>query len=186
MQMAAFFYLYLMNKQLLFFWLLCASPILAFGQLDWTTISIGSSGSTLYVPGNLIQDSSYSEDSSLVISGELAIDSFHFFIICVEIKNPLPDSASLQETLLINYLDYLKFNFSITSSTGYATGQQLPDNATAVGVLDYWQDEFGDNWSIKGWTNGEILAVLGVYGPSPYPDPTSESLYLNGFRFPKK
>lgn len=150
----------------------------------FSKLSIGNTGCAFYSPGEMSIESAYSQDSSIVYSGENYADSFHYFIIMVEIKDPIPDSIPLQESLLINYLDYLKSSFSITESAGYGRGHTLPGYDKAIGILDYWQDEFGDSWSVKGWTDGRILAILGIYGASPFPNISQETFYLNGFRFP--
>lgn len=173
-----------MRNALILMCFICVMPFFTLAQVDFAKFYIGSSGCSIVAPGYMITDSTYSEDSSLIYSGEIALDSFHFFIILVEIKNPIPDSGLARETVLVNYLDHLKSSFSITESVGYGRGHTLPGYDQALGVLDYWKDEFGDSWSVKGWTDGRILAVLGIYGPVPYPNPSIESVYLNGFRFP--
>jgi len=130
-------------------------PFFTLAQVDFAKFYIGSSGCSIVAPGYMITDSTYSEDSSLIYSGEIALDSFHFFIILVDIKNPIPDSGLARETVLVNYLDHLKSSFSITESVGYGRGHTLPGYDQALGVLDYWKDEFGDSWSVKGWTDGD-------------------------------
>ena len=51
-------------------------------------------------------------------------------------------------------------------------------------MLEYWQDDEGNDWKVKGWTNGRFMALLYVKNF------TEESIkevdeFLNSFRFRK-
>lgn len=148
-------------------------------------INIGSTGCAVYVPAPIVLDSSFSEDSSIVFSGEAPIDSFSFFVICVQFKDPIGNDKAANTDLLTTYMDFLQQSFSITANAGYGKGHSLDSAPDATGVIDYWTDEFGLDWTVKGWINNGYLAVLGIYGRGQYPVYNVQDMFLNGFRFPE-
>jgi hypothetical protein len=145
---------------------------------------VGNTGCTVYTPGDPNFELAYSEDSSLVYTGEVATDSFNYFVICVAFAQPMSDLPSERETLLTNYLNYLQQSFGITESAGYGLGHTMEGHPDAQGMIDFWVDGDGDQWQIKGWIDKNHLAVLGIYGSGTYPYFNAAQLFLNGFRFP--
>ncbi|MCL5073002.1 MAG: hypothetical protein M1308_19250 [Actinobacteria bacterium] len=131
-------------------------------------------------------DISYSEDSSIVYASEVQVDNHYFGLICVKFFSKLEGTDSEKEDLLINYLDFLKTAFKIKESAGYGKGHSLESCPSAKGVIDYWEDEKGQKWQIKGWINEEYLSVLYIYGKLEYPNFNIANMFLNGFRFPEK
>jgi hypothetical protein len=127
-------------------------------------------------------EKTYSDDSSVVYTSECLADSLHYGIICVQLKEKLPPGDGA-ENLLISYLDYLKSSFDIVKSAGYGKGATLSSNAQARGVIDYWEDKDGDQWKIKGWTDGSFIAVLYVYAKGSLSETEKINVFLNGFRF---
>lgn len=87
------------------------------------------------------------------------------------------------EEVLIQYLDYLKSNFQITGSAGYGKGHRLRGREDTRGVIDYWTDKDKNNIRVKGWTDGQFIAVLIVISPTELQD-TKANLYLDGIVFP--
>lgn len=165
--------------------LICLSAQLVLAQAPrFEKFAIGNSGCAVYAPGDPMFEFSYSEDSSVVYTGEVAVDSFHFIIICVDLRESVGDDAAVKTDLLISYLDYLKQAFDITASAGYGTGHTLEGSTTTVGVIDFWEDAFGGQWQVKGWVDSGYLAVLGINGPTEYPYFNAAQLFLNGFRLP--
>jgi hypothetical protein len=143
---------------------------------------IGNSGCAAYMfcnPGNFAI--SYSEDSSKVFTGRCVKDSFEYGIICVQLKDTI-DEKDIAENLLESYLDFLKTRFAVREATGYGKGMKLKDREDIAGIIDYWQDEEKNHWSIQGWTDGKIIAVLYVKG-NELPDYNKQQLFFKGFRF---
>jgi hypothetical protein len=148
---------------------------------------ISNSGCKAYFPNTIPTfELSYSEDSSKVYVGEVKVDEFAFGIICVKFVEKMDISNSDKETLLISYLDFLKTTFKIKEAVGYGKGHTLESCPSALGVIDYWQDEQGDAWQVKGWINESHLSVMYIYGKSDYPNINISGMFLNGFRFPEK
>ena len=147
--------------------------------------AIGTSGCSVYMlcdPGQF--QMTFSEDSSAVFTGECKPDSVTYGIICVKLKETIP-AGDDAEDLLISYLDYLKTAFKIKSSSGYGKGQTLNSKADARGVLDFWNDEVGNEWKVKGWTDGKVISILYVIEKSKSEYPAKHDVFLNGFRFPE-
>jgi hypothetical protein len=168
--------------------------LILFSTLQISTVSfsqslkkyvIGSSGCSVYMlcdPGEF--QMTYSEDSSAVFTGECKPDSVSYGIICVKLKETIPAGDDAEE-LLISYLDYLKTAFKIKSSAGYGKGQTLSSKADARGVLDYWNDEGGNEWKVKGWTDGKFISILYVIEKGKLEYSPKHDLFMNGFRFPE-
>jgi len=147
--------------------------------------TINTSGCSVYLfcdPGNF--ERTYSEDSSIVYTGECkTADSLTYGIICVQLKEPV-EKIQPAEDLVVYYLDYLKKTFDIVSAVGYGKGNMLNSNTNTRGVIDYWKDKSGDEWKVKAWTNGKFIAVLYVYASGTLNETEKINVFLNSFRFP--
>ena len=126
---------------------------------------------------------SYSEDSAKVYTGECKADGISYGLICVKLKEPV-EAGTQAEDLMINYLDFLKTQFKIKSSAGYGKGHTMDKKPEAKGVIDYWTDQTGDEWKVKGWTDGKFIAVLYVYASGKLEYSPKQDVFLNSFRFP--
>lgn len=146
--------------------------------------AIGQTGCSVYMFCEVKEFSmAYSEDSSLVYTGECAgNDDASYGVICVKLKDPVPDIKEAED-VLISYLDFLKPHFDVASSAGYGKGHKLAGYDKAVGVIDYWKDKEGNNLKLKGWTDGQFIAVLYGYSQKELPE-QKFNLFLEGFRFP--
>ena len=143
---------------------------------------IAQSGCSYYNYCDATWDITRSPDSSYVFTGECAVDGFHYSVICVKLSEAVPE-PDVAEQQLQNYLDYLKTAFSITQAAGYGKGHRLQNDEKTRGMIDYWKDKDGDNWKVKGWTNGKYIGVLMVYGSKEIPE-QKVNVFLDGFRFP--
>jgi hypothetical protein len=169
-----------MKRQFLLF--VFSSCILFSNAQVLKKIPVSNSGCSLYTYCDFKIDQAYSEDSSLVYTGECEKDQVSYGVICVRLKISQDDLDGAEESL-IGYLDYLKSSFGILKSAGYGKGHRLADNEKTRGVLDYWEDSDKNNWKIKGWTNGKYIAVLYGYSAKELPE-TKLNVFLDGFRFP--
>lgn len=159
-----------MNKKSLFFiiTLLCFFLSLAAqtGKVPRFSKSlIGDNGCYAYMPTSetVVFELDYSEDSSKVYTGGVkAADSLNYEVILVELKSET--ATEDQEDLLISYLDYLKTAFNVTKSAGYGKGHTSEKNPAAKGIIDFWEDEDGIKYDIKGWIDNKRIAVMIIYG----------------------
>jgi hypothetical protein len=147
---------------------------------------IEDSGCKVYLPKapeNI--DVSYSQDSSLVYTLEVDPEywsPYRFGLIVVKLKDV--DLNGQEEDMLKAYMDFLKTTLNITSSAGYGLGHTLNTHSTAKGVLDYWLDDQGDDWVVKGWAAESTLTIMYIYGNEPFDNINIQQLFFNGFRFP--
>jgi hypothetical protein len=99
-------------------------------------------------------------------------------------KNFLNSDKETLESLLVSYMQLLKLSYDVTSGIGYIREQKHSSNADANGILDFWEDERGAQWAVKGWVDNTALVVLYVYTPNP--DGMSVPYeFLDGFSFKK-
>ncbi len=160
------------------------------GQSDYkaprlTKTAISNTGCFAYLPNQNIEhkfELNYSPDSSKVYTGEFADGEFSFTIILVKMNATLT-SVEEKDEMLTGYLDYLKTTFEINNATGYGKGHLLPSSPTAIGFIDYWEDEDDTKYAIKAWTDENVIAVMMLYGPKEYPYFTVQQMFLDGFRF---
>ena len=146
---------------------------------------IENSGCYAYFPEDVEMafDLSYSPDSSKVYTGDFLSGDFHYSIILVQLKDLVMEDAVEKEEMLVSYLDYLQESFSIVGAAGYGKGHTMESNPVAVGMIDYWEDNEGDQWSVKAWADGSTMAIMFIYGATEYPSYGAGQLFLNGFRF---
>jgi hypothetical protein len=88
------------------------------------------------------------------------------------------------ESLLVSYMQLLKLSYDVTSGIGYIREQKHPSNADANGILDFWEDERGAQWAVKGWVDKTALAVMYVHTPNPDGMEVPYE-FLDGFTFKK-
>jgi hypothetical protein len=63
--------------------------------------------------------------------------------------------------ILSSYISRLHTPFSIAYNSGIHHCKSMEQSGTRI-IIDYWQDEWGVDWKIKGYTNGHFLALLYV------------------------
>jgi len=144
---------------------------------------IDKTGCSVYMfcdPGKF--ELSMSPDSSKVYVAECTHENVYYDLICVSMKESIA-KADEAEGVLVQYLDYLKSSFGITSAAGYGKGHRLRGNEQTRGILDYWKDDKGNNIKVKGWTNGRFIAVAMAISEKEIPEPKVNA-FLDGFVFP--
>lgn len=142
---------------------------------------IGSTGCSTLLP---VQDNE-PFDVTRTVSGDLLY--FHecshkkvtYGIICIQLEQ----SSCLEEAteMLESYLNRLRVPFSIPYNTGVHEGSDW-NNEASVCRVDYWQDEEGLDWKVKGYTDGNILSVLYVRNIGHVPVKRQDH-FLDGFHF---
>ena len=175
-------------KKIVLFLLLFTVLIInrSFSQ-SWINIDIGDSGCSAYLPDEPDWELNYAEDSSLVWVGEVSDGDIFYGIICVEFSEPFPDDAARQDLINVaeSYLDYLKGEFKIVSTTGYLTGFTMESDKEATGISDSWVDNEGDPWAVKTWIDHYNMAVLYIYSSPDVPLDENKNYFFNSFRFPE-
>ncbi len=122
------------------------------------------------------------DDGSTVYADDCEKDNVTYGIYCVKLKTPLADMESAEDSI-ITLLDFLKLDYGIVKSKGYDKGHQLNNDESTRGVIDNWEDADKNKWKIKGWTNGNFICLLYVFGNKELPEKKAE-VFLDGLRFP--
>jgi hypothetical protein len=142
-------------------------------------------GCALYAPaGFTFGEPSLSEDGSQVWLGETLVGEHTFYAIVVRFKEPVGEDGAANEQLLLAYMQFLHGPMAVQAAAGAGLGHRLESHPPARGVIDFWQDETGNQHAVKGWVDPYRLAVLGISGPREYPIFNVQQMYLDGFRFP--
>lgn len=123
----------------------------------------------------------YSEDSAKVYTSECGTDDIYYMVICIEMKKTIPDIADAQ-SVLKDYVRFLKVQFKITSSSNFSDYHILNQNKNTLGITEYWKDDEQLNWKVKGWTNSRFLTVLLAYSKKELPEATVNP-FLDGLLF---
>ncbi|MBK7761791.1 MAG: hypothetical protein IPI46_00270 [Bacteroidetes bacterium] len=148
--------------------------------------AISTSGCFAYLPDDKTEkqfETSYSDDSSLVFTGDFESGDYHFSVIVVKLKDQVLTSNEDKEGMMMAYLDFLKTAFEISNAAGYGKGHTMNENPKALGIIDYWEDKEKAKWAIKAWADENTMAVMMLYGPAEYPNFNIQNMFLNGFRF---
>ncbi|HEX2628604.1 MAG TPA: hypothetical protein VHM26_06330 [Chitinophagaceae bacterium] len=119
-------------------------------------------------------------DSSNVYTSECYNGEVKYGVMCIQLRIPITMSNAEQE--LIERLDFMKADFSVTDSAGYGRGLQLNNNPNTRGVLDYWKDSESNHWKIKAWTDGTFIAILYAVSKTELPE-QKVNVFLEGIRF---
>jgi hypothetical protein len=144
---------------------------------------IGKSTCSAYFPVENPQfDITYSEDKSVVTTWDSLIGTHSFAMIHVQLSEPFTDSLERQN-VLVSYLDFLKTNFNVTGSAGYGFGHTLSSDPQTQGLIDFWQDDEGTEYSVKAWVNANFITIYFVYGKGEYEYYTVKDLFFNGLRY---
>lgn len=156
-----------------------------FSQGFLQKVPVAQTGTYVYASGPVEFEKTYSEDSSAMYMGGFIRNDFYFEMIVVELPDMTGVGKEDLENLLISYLDYLKTHLGVKAAVGYGKGHTNLSSADAMGVIDYWSFDDGDEAKIKGWVNPKFLAVLYVRGKGEYPKLGEMDMFLDGFRFPQ-
>ncbi|HEX2683825.1 MAG TPA: hypothetical protein VHL77_07825 [Ferruginibacter sp.] len=167
-------------KNLICFCLLAAGPILSFGQII-KRYPIGATGLSVNGYCEPKFNTTYSGDSAKVYTSECGKDDIYYMVICIE-PNRSFNSLSKAEKALVNYVNNLKTQFKIISSTGYSSGNKLNGNESTWGTVEYWKDNEQFNWKVKSWTDGKFLTVLVAYSKHSFTEETVNP-FLDGLLF---
>ena len=138
---------------------------------------IGRSGcSSLLLNGQPTLHYKLTTESERVYFYEHNVNGVTYGLITVNMKNShaLPQA----ENILVQYLNRIRKPFGIVCNLAMDITQTID----AVELSDYWQDECGADWKIKGLCNGKVLAVLYVKNINRC-RVAEHDTYLDGFRF---
>ena len=164
--------------------LLTTSLVFSYATRTFRRRFISNTGCSLKMPGETFRlDKTFSDTGEAVYMGDQAKGKATYGFILAKLNDKSADIKDA-EHLLYDFLEGLLQPLSIEYTTGLSTGHRNKYCKNATGMIDYWQDDLGSDWKVKGWTNGSYMAVLYVKNF------TEENIlevdeFLNGFRFRK-
>jgi hypothetical protein len=121
---------------------------------------IGDTGCTaLLFPGNHGFDRTTTTTGDLMYFHESRKDDATYGIICIQLLEKYGKEEASH--MLSSYIGKLKEPFSILHQTGIQDDMDW-NTDDSITFVDYWQDQDQKDWKVKGYTNGEVMAILYV------------------------
>ena len=159
------------------FMFLATSLVLRIANPKFKRYLIGKAGcSAVLVAGNNTLHYKRTKEGDLVYFYDHTIDGVTYGLITVQMKDIY--TLHQAENILVQYINRIRNPFRIA----FNISMQLEKSDGMISLSDYWQDEAGMDWKIKGYTNGKTLAVLYVRNINESPVAEHDQ-FLNGFRF---
>ncbi len=101
-------------------------------------------------------------------------------VLCASLSSKLPLAEA--QDVLTTYLSRLQKPFHALYNTGINPCQTWTQGDDCVKMIDYWQDEDNFDWKVKGYTDGETIAVLYVKNISEL-EVDKQDQFLDSFYF---
>lgn len=145
---------------------------------------ISNTGCSIRIPGETFRlDKTYSETGDQLFLSSVAKGKANYGFILARLHDKITEITEAEQ-VLFDFMEGLLDPLAIDHTTGMSAGHEHRFTKTARGMLEYWQDDEGNDWKVKGWTNGRFMALLYVKNF------TEESIkevdeFLNSFRFRK-
>jgi hypothetical protein len=159
------------------FMFLATSLILRIPSPKFKRYLIGNSGCTsLLVSGCSQLHCKHTTEGDVIYFNDSAIAGVTYGLICVRMKQVYPLQQA--ETILVQYINRARKPLHIA----YSISMEIEKAAGRVTITDYWQDNEGIDWKIKGYTNGKTVAILYVKNVTEAAVKEHDT-FLNGFRF---
>ena len=140
--------------------LLTASLVLYKSAKKPRKIRIGDTHCSVLFSPDAEFDYTKSEDGDEMYFAEYTEKEVSYGVLCARIASPLPlDEA---RDVMDSYLERLHKPFHALYNTGIDLCQPLDTERNCIKMVDYWQDEDEMDWKVKGYTDGQTIAVLYV------------------------
>ena len=125
------------------------------------TFEIGNTGATVRLPKNFDGfEHSLTAHGDDFFLGEGHEGAVQYGVLYIRLKEPMENLEA--QTLMTTYLEKLQGPMNIDHNTGYHYCLNAPDASPVRKIQDYWQDKWGRDWKVKGYTDGNFMAVLYV------------------------
>jgi hypothetical protein len=122
---------------------------------------IGNTGHSVLLPGGFdgFEHCSTKHGDRFYL-GESSAEKVNYGVVFIDLQDEFEVSDA--ETVLANYMSTLHTPFGISFNTGIHHCSMHKEASGLTQIVDYWQDKWGIDWKIKGYTDGKFLAVLYV------------------------
>ncbi|MFN0201576.1 MAG: hypothetical protein ACKVTZ_08655 [Bacteroidia bacterium] len=172
--------------------LMLSTTVVAQNAPRFKKYPIEKTSCAVYFPSEPTQiQHSTSNDSSDLYICSATWNEQEFGFILVQFSEEIKEESSIQKDVLnkltMSYLDFLKEQLEIKNSAGYGLGHIHPENESAIGIIDYWEDAEGKEYEVKTWTDAQFMAVMFIiHTPENELNYNIREMYFHGFRFPEK
>ena len=141
-------------------------------------VCIGKTPCSVILPSSTEFHSAYTEAGDRLYFAEFNQDQSRYGVIFGVLTEQLTYEESYD--LLTNYMDDLRQPLFATHNTGIIDVETR--RTRFIELTDFWQDEEGVDWEVKGYTNGKILMLLYVKNIANT-SVSNHDAFLNGARF---
>ena len=139
---------------------------------------IGNGCSALLFSGHNTLHTKYTDEGDRIFFYDHEVNGVTYGLIIVQMRELY--TLHQAENILVQYINRVRRPFGIA----FNIAMDVEKKEGVVTISDYWQDNQGTDWKIKGYSNGKTIAVL--YAKNIADAPVNEhDEFLNGFRFPK-
>lgn len=159
------------------FFFLATSLVLRIPAPRFRRYLIGQSGCSclLFATGKTLHIKN-TADGDRIYFNDHTVGAVTYGFVCVQMRElyTLPQA----EIILIQYINKMRKPLDIA----YNICMEVNKGASRITISDYWQDNTGVDWKIKGLTNGKTVAVMYVKNIADAVVKEHDA-FLNGFRF---
>jgi hypothetical protein len=139
--------------------LLTASLVLYQSKKKFRKTFIGNTNCSVFFSAGAEFGFTKSDEGDELYFSEHTEKNSTYGILCAQLNEMLPLQEALE--IMSTYLSSLQKPFSALYSTGAMISNEW-EQEHCVKLVDYWQDQEQQDWKVKGYTNGHIIAVLYV------------------------
>lgn len=167
---------HILNTMENLFLFLATSLVLRNGSRRFKRYSICSGCSSLLHSGSKLLHVRQAKDGDTLYFNEYMSDGVTYGMICVQMQEEY--TLHQAESILVHYINRVRKPLRIL----FNTSMEIERTNRLLSITDYWQDQRGMDWKIKGQTNGRVLSLLYVKNITEAPVNVHDA-FLNGFRF---
>ena len=121
---------------------------------------IGDTNCSVNFSPDAVFDFTESEEGDQLYFAEYTEKNVSYGVLCAKVHSTLPLEEA--QEVMGTYLNRLRKPFNALYNTGVDLCQTWDKDDTSIKMVDYWQDEDNLDWKVKGYTDGEFIAVLYV------------------------
>lgn len=142
---------------------------------------VSSCGCTARLPAQPLTKKLRDEKGNPVYVGQAKEQHVTYGFATVELEQHLYNREEAEQTLFL-FMEAMHPSFNIEYTTALTHGYTHPHSPHVWGMTDYWQDKDGQDWKVKGWTDGRIMTVLYVKNIGGVSFERQDA-FLNSFQF---
>ncbi len=140
--------------------LLTASLVLYQSSKKPRKTIIGDTHCSVLFPSEAVFEFTQSDEGDQLYFSEYTSQNVSYGVVCGRLNSKL--ALEEAQDVMTVYLNRLRRPFQALYNTGIDLCRDWNHSKDWVKMVDYWQDENNLDWKVKGYTDGQIVAVLYV------------------------